>query len=127
MIEEKTAPVISALSPGVAWREVSAIARPRKPGHGVTADCLSRGERGASAEPWTQEDMPPSPPASPVSGTGNKRATIRCMQGRDHPRPSCGNVAETRATRFRGNQGGRAAKCAEGFETIFPRTVDGLE
>ena len=41
------------------------------------------------------------------------------------------NVAENRANHFRRNSGGQAggvaAKYAEGFETVFPRTVDELE
>ena len=40
------------------------------------------------------------------------------------------NVAENRANHFRRNSGGQAggvaAKYAEGFETVFPSTVDEL-
>jgi 4-oxalomesaconate hydratase len=60
-----------------------------------------------------------------------KWAAIRCMQGQEHLWSFYKNVAENRANHFRrnsgGQAGGRAAKYAEGFETIFPRTVDELE
>ena len=61
----------------------------------------------------------------------NKRAAIECMQGQEHLWDFYTNVAENRANHFRRNSGGQAggrkAKYAEGFESIYPRTVDELE
>ena len=60
-----------------------------------------------------------------------KWAAIQCMQGQEHLWTFYKNVAENRGNHFRRNSGGmaggRVAKYAEGFETIFPRTVDELE
>ena len=60
-----------------------------------------------------------------------KWAAIQCMQGQEHLWNFYKNVAENRANHFRrnsgGQAGGRAAKYAEGFQSIFPRTVDELE
>ena len=56
---------------------------------------------------------------------------IQCMNGQEHLWAFYKNIAENRANHFRrnsgGQAGGRAAKYAEGFETIFPRTVDELD
>ncbi|MFZ5963292.1 PIG-L deacetylase family protein [Thalassococcus sp. BH17M4-6] len=60
-----------------------------------------------------------------------KWAAIQCMQGQEHLWSYYRNVAENRANHLRrnsgGQAGGRAAKYAEGFQTVFPRTVDALE
>ena len=59
-----------------------------------------------------------------------KRAAIECMEGQEHLWDYYTRVAENRANQFRrnsgGQSGGRAAKYAEGFQSIFPRTVDEL-
>lgn len=59
-----------------------------------------------------------------------KRAAIECMQGQEHLWDYYTRVAENRANHFRRNSGGmsggRMAKYAEGFQSIFPRTVDEL-
>ncbi|MEQ9811135.1 MAG: PIG-L deacetylase family protein [Azospirillaceae bacterium] len=59
-----------------------------------------------------------------------KWAAIQCMKGQEHLWHYYENVAENRANHFRRNSGGQAggrdAKYAEGFQTIFPRTVDEL-
>lgn len=59
-----------------------------------------------------------------------KRAAIECMQGQEHLWSYYANLAENRANHFRrnsgGQAGGRAAKYAEAFQSIFPRTVDEL-
>lgn len=59
-----------------------------------------------------------------------KRAAIECMEGQQHLWAYYQNVAENRANHFRRNSGGQAggrdAKYAEGFQSIFPRTVDVL-
>ncbi|PLX37674.1 MAG: PIG-L domain-containing protein [Hyphomicrobiales bacterium] len=59
-----------------------------------------------------------------------KRAAIECMQGQEHLWHFYTNVAENRGNHFRRNSGGMAggrnAKYAEGFQSIFPRTVDVL-
>jgi len=59
-----------------------------------------------------------------------KWAAIECMKGQEHLWHYYKNVAENRANHFRRNSGGQAggrdAKYAEGFQTIFPRTVDEL-
>jgi len=59
-----------------------------------------------------------------------KRAAIECMQGQEHLWDFYTNVAQNRANHFRrnsgGQSGGRAATHAEGFQTVFPRTVDVL-
>ncbi len=59
-----------------------------------------------------------------------KRAAIECMQGQEHLWNFYTNVAENRGNHFRRNSGGQAggrkAEYAEGFEMIFPRTVDEL-
>ncbi|WP_439124078.1 PIG-L deacetylase family protein [Marivita sp.] len=59
-----------------------------------------------------------------------KRAAIECMEGQHHLWDFYTNVAENRGNHFRrnsgGQAGGRAAKYAEGFQSVFPRTVDEL-
>lgn len=59
-----------------------------------------------------------------------KWAAIQCMQGQEHLWNYYKNVAENRANHFRrnsgGQAGGRAARYAEGFQSMFPRTVDVL-
>ncbi|UMA67172.1 PIG-L family deacetylase (plasmid) [Roseivivax marinus] len=59
-----------------------------------------------------------------------KRAAIECMQGQEHLWDYYTNVAENRGNHFRrnsgGQSGGRNATHAEGFQSIFPRTVDEL-
>ncbi|MDJ0826788.1 MAG: PIG-L deacetylase family protein [Rhodobacter sp.] len=59
-----------------------------------------------------------------------KRAAIECMEGQQHLWDYYTNVAENRANHFRrnsgGQAGGRAAKYAEAFQSVFPRTVDEL-
>lgn len=59
-----------------------------------------------------------------------KRAAIECMQGQQHLWDYYTNLAQNRANHFRrnsgGQAGGRAAKYAEGFQTVFPICVDQL-
>ncbi len=59
-----------------------------------------------------------------------KKAAIECMQGQEHLWHFYTNVAENRGNHFRrnsgGQSGGRNSKYAEGFQSIFPRTVDEL-
>lgn len=59
-----------------------------------------------------------------------KRAAIECMEGQHHLWDFYTNVAENRGNHFRrnsgGQAGGRAAKYAEGFQSVFPRCVDEL-
>ncbi|MGB0696531.1 MAG: PIG-L deacetylase family protein [Rhodospirillaceae bacterium] len=59
-----------------------------------------------------------------------KRAAIECMQGQEHLWTYYTHQAENRANHFRrnsgGQAGGRSAKYAEGFQSIYPRTVDEL-
>jgi 4-oxalomesaconate hydratase len=59
-----------------------------------------------------------------------KRAAIECMEGQHHLWDFYTNVAENRGNHFRrnsgGQAGGRAARYAEGFQSVFPRTVDEL-
>jgi|TARA_R110000751_G_scaffold19678_11_gene58666 4-oxalomesaconate hydratase len=59
-----------------------------------------------------------------------KWAAIACMEGQEHLWHYYENVAENRANHFRrnsgGQAGGRAAKYAEGFQSVYPRTVDEL-
>ena len=59
-----------------------------------------------------------------------KRAAIECMQGQEHLWDFYTNVAENRGNHFRRNSGGmaggRPAKYAEGFQSVYPRTVDEL-
>ena len=61
---------------------------------------------------------------------GKKRAAIECMEGQEHLWEFYTRVAENRANHFRrnsgGQAGGRAAKYAEAFQSVFPRTVDEL-
>ncbi len=60
----------------------------------------------------------------------NKWAAIQAMKGQEHLWTYYENQAENRANHFRRNSGGmaggRAAKYAEGFQSIYPRTVDEL-
>jgi 4-oxalomesaconate hydratase len=64
------------------------------------------------------------------SAWDKKRAAIECMQGQEHLWNYYTNVAENRGNHFRrnsgGQSGGRAATHAEGFQSVFPRTVDEL-
>lgn len=59
-----------------------------------------------------------------------KRTAIECMQGQQHLWDFYTNVAENRGNHFRRNSGGmaggRSARYAEGFQSIYPRTVDEL-
>jgi len=59
-----------------------------------------------------------------------KRAAIECMAGQEHLWAYYTNVAENRGNHLRRNAGGQAggseATHAEGFQTVFPRTVDEL-
>lgn len=59
-----------------------------------------------------------------------KRAAIECMQGQEHLWEYYTRVAENRANHFTrnsgGQSGGRAARHAEAFQSVFPRTVDQL-
>lgn len=59
-----------------------------------------------------------------------KRAAIECMQGQEHLWRFYTNVAENRGNHFRRNSGGmaggRKAEYAEGFQVVFPQTVDEL-
>ncbi|MBS0124944.1 PIG-L deacetylase family protein [Thetidibacter halocola] len=59
-----------------------------------------------------------------------KRAAIECMQGQEHLWEYYTRVAQNRANHFKrnsgGQSGGRDCKYAEGFQSIFPRTVDEL-
>ncbi|BFM49800.1 PIG-L deacetylase family protein [Marinomonas sp. THO17] len=59
-----------------------------------------------------------------------KQAAIECMQGQEHLWHFYTNVAENRGNHFRRNSGGQAGgrntEYAEGFQSVFPRTVDKL-
>jgi 4-oxalomesaconate hydratase len=59
-----------------------------------------------------------------------KRAAIECMAGQEHLWDYYTRVAQNRANHFQrnsgGQSGGRAATHAEGFQSVFPRTVDVL-
>ena len=59
-----------------------------------------------------------------------KRAAIECMQGQEHLWEYYTRVAQQRANHFKrnsgGQSGGRDCKYAEGYQSIFPRTVDEL-
>ena len=59
-----------------------------------------------------------------------KRAAIECMRGQEHLWSFYTNLAVNRANHFRrnsgGQSGGRNARFAEGFQSVFPRTVDEL-
>ncbi|KAA9007865.1 PIG-L deacetylase family protein [Histidinibacterium aquaticum] len=59
-----------------------------------------------------------------------KRAAIECMEGQQHLWDYYTNVAENRGNHFRrnsgGQSGGRDCRYAEGFQSVFPRTVDEL-
>ena len=60
----------------------------------------------------------------------NKRAAIECMEGQHHLWDYYTNVAQNRGNHFRRNSGGQAggrpAQYAEGFQSVYPRTVDVL-
>ncbi len=60
-----------------------------------------------------------------------KWAAIQCMQGQEHLWRFYENVGENRGNHFRRNSGGQAGgrdcRYAEGFEAVFPRTVDELD
>ena len=57
-----------------------------------------------------------------------KRAAIECMQGQEHLWEFYTRVAQQRANHFKrnsgGQSGGRNCQFAEGFQSVFPRTVD---
>lgn len=59
-----------------------------------------------------------------------KRAAIECMEGQEHLWEFYTRVAQNRANHFTrnsgGQAGGRTCKYAEGFQSMFPRTVDEL-
>lgn len=59
-----------------------------------------------------------------------KRKAIECMAGQEHLWDYYTRLAQNRANHFTrnsgGQAGGRSCKYAEGFQSIFPRTVDEL-
>jgi 4-oxalomesaconate hydratase len=59
-----------------------------------------------------------------------KKKAIECMKGQEHLWDFYTNLAENRGNHFRrnsgGQSGGRAARYAEGFQSVYPRTVDEL-
>ena len=59
-----------------------------------------------------------------------KRAAIECMEGQEHLWEYYTRVAQQRANHFKrnsgGQSGGRDCKYGEGFQSVFPRTVDAL-
>lgn len=59
-----------------------------------------------------------------------KRAAIECMAGQEHLWDYYTNLAQNRGNHFRrnsgGQSGGRNARYAEGFQSVYPRTVDEL-
>jgi 4-oxalomesaconate hydratase len=59
-----------------------------------------------------------------------KRAAIECMEGQEHLWEYYTRVAQQRANHFKrnsgGQSGGRDCEYAEGFQSVFPRTVDEL-
>jgi 4-oxalomesaconate hydratase len=59
-----------------------------------------------------------------------KVAAIQCMEGQEHLWKYYSNLAENRANHFKRNSGGAAggrdSKYAEGFQSVFPRTVEEL-
>jgi 4-oxalomesaconate hydratase len=59
-----------------------------------------------------------------------KWAAIQCMEGQEHLWHFYKNVAENRGNHFQRNSGGmasgRKSTHAEGFQSVFPRTVDEL-
>ena len=59
-----------------------------------------------------------------------KRAAIECMAGQQHLWDYYTNLAQNRGNHFRrnsgGQAGGRSARYAEGFQSVYPRTVDEL-
>ncbi|MCO4846969.1 MAG: PIG-L family deacetylase [Yoonia sp.] len=59
-----------------------------------------------------------------------KRAAIECMQGQEHLWEFYTRVAQQRANHFKRNSGGQSGghncQYAEGFQSVFPRTVDTL-
>lgn len=66
-----------------------------------------------------------------ITGVWDRKwAAIQCMQGQEHLWKFYKNVAENRGNHFRRNSGGmaggRPARYAEGFQEVFPRTVDEL-
>jgi 4-oxalomesaconate hydratase len=83
-------------------------------------------------EPHQTEQMEWKPDVfldiSPV--WAKKRRAIECMEGQEHLWEYYTRVAENRANHFMrnsgGQAGGRAATHAEGFQSVFPRTVDEL-
>ena len=60
----------------------------------------------------------------------NKEAAIQCMKGQEHLWQFYTNLAQNRGNHFRRNSGGmsggRPARYAEGFQSVYPRTVDEL-
>ena len=66
-----------------------------------------------------------------ITGVWDKKhAAIECMAGQQHLWDYYTRVAENRANQFRRNSGGQAggrdARYAEAFQSVFPRTVDQL-
>ena len=59
-----------------------------------------------------------------------KRTAIECMRGQEHLWAFYTNAAENRGNHFRRNSGGQAggiaARYAEGFQSVYPRTVGEL-
>lgn len=59
-----------------------------------------------------------------------KRAAIECMEGQEHLWEYYTRAAQQRANHFTrnsgGQAGGRSCRYAEGFQSVFPRTVDAL-
>lgn len=83
-------------------------------------------------EPHQTEQMHWKPDAllDITSVWGKKRAAIERMAGQEHLWSYYTNVAENRGNHFRRNSGGQAggrdARYAEAFQSVFPRAVDSL-
>ena len=83
-------------------------------------------------EPHQSEQMEWKPDVFlDISSVWDKKwAAIQCMAGQEHLWHFYKNVAENRGNHFMRNSGGQAsgrkATHAEGFQSVFPRTVDAL-
>jgi 4-oxalomesaconate hydratase len=135
MTHPKTALVMSAHAADFVWRCGGAIALHAAMGYRMTVVCLSFGERGESAKLWKQPGMTLQKVKNARRAEAEHAATALGVHDLitfdlgDYPLEMTRDD-KNRANHFQrnsgGQSGGRASKYAEGFQSVFPRTVDEL-
>ena len=100
------------------------------PGATTRAEGLGAPQLYLRAAPDRADGLGPPDTFLDITRSGTGSAAIECMVGQEHLWDYYTRVAENRANHFMpysgGQSGGCKAKYAEGFQSVFPRTVDEL-